>query len=198
MRPALGALALALVLACESESTPIVWDQPGEPCNSPAWCVSEALLRECQERRWIDVDCEARCAAQGLLSAGCQAELQGARCLCEACPGPLACVDADTIEVCVDGQKVAQPCAERCSAAGYDGAHGCRTTLGQPAACQCSDSTSCTTPGDARCLDAAQLATCQAGAWTLVDCPASCDNPAAVCTFDALAQSHVCDCSRSG
>lgn len=194
MRRGLPFCAALLALACESEPAPVVWDQVGDPCNSPAWCTDEGVLRECQERRWADVDCDARCAAEGLQNAGCKLELQGARCLCEACPGPLTCLDADTIEICSNGEKVSQSCTEHCLAAGYDTAHGCHTNLDQVAACQCSHTTTCTAEGQAGCVDWTQLATCQSGAWSVVDCTVTCNDPDAVCTFDPDTTNYRCSC----
>lgn len=193
--PALVALLLAL--GCEPEPAPLVLDQAGDPCNSPAFCTSESVLRECQDRRWADVVCEERCAAEGLQNAGCRAELQGARCVCEACPGPLACIDADTIEICVGPDKSTRSCLEHCAAAGFDTAHGCRTSIEGVAACQCSQVATCTVEGQARCVDGTQLATCQAGAWSIDDCTVTCDNPLAVCTFDITGDRYICACDRS-
>lgn len=196
-------LVLLLAAACESDPAPLVWDQPGDPCNSPAWCVGDSQaqaqvqLRECQDRRWVDVDCDERCAAEGLQSAGCQPEIQGARCLCEACPGPLTCLDESTIETCLDGAKVATACADYCAANGYDTAHGCRTTIDQKAQCQCSNAATCTVEGQARCVDATQLATCQSSVWSVVDCQQSCANEFAVCTYDPATGAHACDCART-
>ncbi len=191
-----GFLATALAFSSCGPPPPS-WDSPGDPCNSPSWCTSSTELRECEDRRWVDVDCDERCTAEGLLSAGCQIEIQGARCLCEACSGPLTCIDDSTIETCVAGEKVATSCVDECAAHGYDTAHGCRMEVGAEAKCQCSNASTCTVEGQARCVDSALLATCQAGAWAVVDCRTSCPDELGVCTLDVDSGAHVCACKAA-
>jgi hypothetical protein len=181
-------MLLGLLLAACSEKQE-VWENPGGPCNSPDYCVLGGL-RHCSERVWTEVSCDAECAGQGLGSGECRVEFVGARCVCGSCPRTLGCVDAQTIETCVEGEVVAASCEARCAAQGFAATQGCTDTR-EGGRCWCTQSSACVT-SEPRCVSETVLASCESGFQRVTDCSALC--PDGLCTLDPDANHHRCAC----
>jgi len=107
-------------------------------------CVSEEVLQQCSDSQlWEAMECVQLCAAKGLISAGCNEQVDPltgdhrADCWCSGedtpcAPGtPPICVDKVSIASCVDGSWLFQDCTDLCAGPGQ-----C-VPWQQPATCEC-------------------------------------------------------------
>lgn len=188
---------LILTIACEEASEPDRLGEVGDPCRSARQhCLSDATAQVCEDRVWVERDCESLCAELGpaYYASGCDFE-----CVCSlvdpsgCTPGQSVCIDDETVGVC-DELQVLEPrsCTERCAEVGLHEA-GCREDDdGDGGRCWCTaEGTPCSATAAPTCVDQGTLAACEEGVWVFDDCAVLCDGPG-VC--DPLRELATCAC----
>lgn len=170
--------ALALPVACAGpDAHPVV---EGERCGGPiARCAGDGSILICQDREWVEHDCDEVCAQEGAVASGCSIQGWTDECVCDPveseCGGiSPTCESADVLLTCVEGQWEPTSCAEECGSQDPPlSSSGCRRVAGG-ADCVCSlDGTPCGTPG-AWCESGSSLARCDGGTWMVETCNQSC------------------------
>lgn len=192
-----------------SSSTTETTETTGTPCvpEDPSECIADDAMTICIDGTVKEVACADWCG-ELLSSLGCGvgqetggdtegSDLDACRCgvPTEPCDPqmPYVCSSEGQLRFCESDVSFAHDCDEVCILAGYDGATHCGPGEGQDVCfCEIScvqDSMRCDSPHD--------LATCDAGMWTIRSCADVCGERGfahAVGCFAAPEQDSDCAC----
>ena len=180
--------------------------EKGGRCGGPdAYCLGWNQLLICEERQWTLVDCPAECAALGSIAVGCVDTDSEDACLCDnttsACGGATpACVAADELRSCLDGEWEYKSCTDVCKAG--DPAlpsAGCFPSPILGDACACTrEGTPCLDGTLAVCDGPRSVASCVAGAWVVDPCLDPCDEGVSLCVPWEDGEEAACSCVSFG